>query len=40
MSQTIGFVGLLHKVQQYISEHYAASLSDSSKFHQSIRPCL
>ena len=34
MSQTIGFVPLLHKVQQYISEHYAASLSDSSKYGQ------
>lgn len=34
MSKAIGFVPLLHKVQEYISEHYAASLSDSSKFGQ------
>jgi len=34
MSETIGFVTLLNKTQQYISEHYAASLSDSSKYGQ------
>ena len=34
MPREISFVPLLHKVQQYISEHYAASLSDSSKYGQ------
>lgn len=34
MSKEISFVPLLHKVQQYISENYAASLSDSSKYGQ------
>ena len=34
MSEDIGFVPLLNKTQQYISEHYAASLSDSSKYGQ------
>lgn len=34
MPREISFMPLLHKVQQYISEHYAASLSDSSKYGQ------
>ena len=34
MSQTISFVPLLTRTQQYISEHYAASLSDENKYAQ------
>lgn len=34
MINKIEFVPLLQKVQQYISEHYAASLSDTSKYGQ------
>ncbi|MBO5090674.1 MAG: CpaF family protein [Clostridia bacterium] len=34
MSTRIAFVPLLSKVQEYISTHYAASLSDSRKFGQ------
>ena len=35
MAQTIDFVSLLHKSQEYISENYAAALSDRSKIVQS-----
>lgn len=31
MAQKIDFVSLLHKSQEYISENYAAALSDRSK---------
>lgn len=34
MAQTIDFVSLLHKSQEYISENYAAALSDRSKIVQ------
>ena len=34
MSKTLDFVSLLQKVQQHISEHYAASLSDAAKYGQ------
>ena len=34
MSQSIAFVPLLLSVQEYISAHYAAALTDSSKFPQ------
>lgn len=34
MAQTIDFVSLLHKSQEYISENYAAALSDRSKIMQ------
>lgn len=34
MSKSIGFVPLLQSVQEYISQHYAAALTDSSKFPQ------
>ena len=34
MAQTIDFVSLLHKSQEYISENYAAVLSDRSKIVQ------
>lgn len=34
MAQKIDFVSLLHKSQEYISENYAAALSDLSKVVQ------
>ena len=34
MSQIIGFFPLLNNVQKYISENYAASLSDKDKYGQ------
>lgn len=34
MAQKIDFVSLLHKSQEYISENYAAALSDRSKVVQ------
>ena len=34
MAQIIDFVSLLHKSQEYISENYAAALSDRSKIVQ------
>ncbi len=34
VSQKIDFVSLLHKSQEYISENYAAALSDRSKVVQ------
>ena len=34
MAQKINFVSLLHKSQEYISENYAAALSDRSKVVQ------
>lgn len=34
MSKSITFVPLLHLVQEYISQNYAAALTDSSKFPQ------
>lgn len=34
MAQSIDFVSLLHKAQEYISENYAAALSDRSKVVQ------